>query len=103
VEQTTGRDRVNIHGAINLETGRTQILDVERIDGPSLISSQGRSTARNPGCAASTSFSTTPLIIAAASSKNGLQGPGANVCCTSDTRTILESSLRAKNFGTDSI
>src|SRR5664279_3160694 len=23
VEQTTGRDRLNIHGAINLETGRT--------------------------------------------------------------------------------
>lgn len=37
VEQTTGRDRLNIHGAINLETGRTQILDVERVDGPSLI------------------------------------------------------------------
>jgi len=33
VEQTTGRDRLNIHGAINLETGRTQILDVERVDG----------------------------------------------------------------------
>jgi transposase len=37
VEQTTGRDRLNIHGAINLETGRTQILDVEKVDGPSLI------------------------------------------------------------------
>ena len=37
VEQTTGRDRLNIHGAINLETGRTQILEVERVDGPSLI------------------------------------------------------------------
>jgi transposase len=37
VEQTTGRDRLNLHGAINLETGRTQILDVERVDGPSLI------------------------------------------------------------------
>ncbi len=37
VEQMTGRDRLNIHGAITLETGRTQILDVERVDGPSLI------------------------------------------------------------------
>ncbi len=27
VEQTMGRDRLNIHGAINLETGRTQILE----------------------------------------------------------------------------
>jgi transposase len=37
VEQTTGRDRLSIHGAINLETGRTQILAVEKVDGPSLI------------------------------------------------------------------
>jgi len=37
VEQTTGRDRLNIHGAINLETGQTQILAVEKVDGPSLI------------------------------------------------------------------
>lgn len=37
VEQTTGRNRLNIHGAINLETGQTQILAVEKVDGPSLI------------------------------------------------------------------
>lgn len=37
VEQTTGRDRLNIHGAINLETGKTQILAVEKVNGLSLI------------------------------------------------------------------
>jgi transposase len=37
VEQTTGRERVNIHGAINLETGQTQILAVEKVDGSSMI------------------------------------------------------------------
>ena len=37
VEQTAGRDRLNIHGAINLETGQTQILAVEKVDGQSLI------------------------------------------------------------------
>ncbi len=37
MEQTTGRDRLNLHGTINLETRRTQILDVERVDGPSLL------------------------------------------------------------------
>jgi len=37
VEQTTGRDRLNIHGAINLETGQTQVLTVEKVDGASLI------------------------------------------------------------------
>ena len=31
VEQTTGRDRLNIHGAIDLETGQTQILAVETV------------------------------------------------------------------------
>ncbi len=37
VEQTTGRDRLNIHGAIDLETGQTHILDVETVNGLSLI------------------------------------------------------------------
>jgi transposase len=37
VEQTTGRDRLNIHGAINLETGQTQILAVETVNALSFI------------------------------------------------------------------
>jgi transposase len=37
VEQTTGRNRLNIHGAINLETGQTHILTADKIDGLSLI------------------------------------------------------------------
>jgi len=37
VEQTTGRNRLNIHGAIDLETGQTQIVTAEKIDGLSLI------------------------------------------------------------------
>ena len=49
VEQTTGRDRLNIHGAINLETGRTQVLDVERVDGPSLIKLLGQVWSAHPG------------------------------------------------------
>src|SRR6516165_2318809 len=32
IEQTTGRQRLNIHGAINLETGRTQMLEAPKID-----------------------------------------------------------------------
>ena len=30
VEQSSGRDRLNIHGAIDLETGRTIMKDVRR-------------------------------------------------------------------------
>jgi transposase len=37
VEQTTGRQRLNIHGAINLETGQTQILAVEKVNALSFI------------------------------------------------------------------
>ena len=37
VEQTTGRDRLNIHGAIDLETGQTQILAVEKVNALSFI------------------------------------------------------------------
>ena len=42
VEQTTGRERLNIHGAINLETGQTQILAVEKVNALSFIKLIGR-------------------------------------------------------------
>jgi transposase len=37
VEQTTGRERLNIHGAINLETGQTQIVIAEKVNALSFI------------------------------------------------------------------
>jgi transposase len=37
VEQTTGRQSLNIHGAIDLETGQTQMLDTETVSAASLI------------------------------------------------------------------
>lgn len=37
VEQTSGRQRMNIHGAIDLETGQMQILEVETVDAQSTI------------------------------------------------------------------
>jgi transposase len=37
VEQTTGREHLNIHGAIDLETGTTQMLLVDRVDTQSTI------------------------------------------------------------------
>lgn len=37
VEQTTGREHLNIHGAIDLETGATQMLLVERVDTQSTL------------------------------------------------------------------
>lgn len=37
IEQTSGRERLNIHGAIDLETGQTRMLDVPTVDGASTI------------------------------------------------------------------
>jgi transposase len=38
IEQTSGRERINIHGAINLETGETRMIDVQTVDAASTIS-----------------------------------------------------------------
>jgi len=37
IEQTSGRQRINIHGVIDLETGKTAIIDVETVDAASTI------------------------------------------------------------------
>jgi transposase len=37
IEQTTGRQRLNIHGAIDLETGKTKMIEVEAVDAASTI------------------------------------------------------------------
>src|SRR5471030_1102082 len=37
IEQTSGRERINIHGAIDLETGQTRMLEAETIDAKSTI------------------------------------------------------------------
>jgi hypothetical protein len=36
-EQTSGRQRINIHGAIDLQTGQTRMIEVETIDALSTI------------------------------------------------------------------
>jgi transposase len=37
IEQTSGRERINIHGAIDLETGQTRMIEVETVDAVSTI------------------------------------------------------------------
>src|SRR5260370_1504785 len=37
IEQTRGRQRLRIHGAINLETGQTQMLEAAKVDAMSVI------------------------------------------------------------------
>ena len=49
VEQSSGRDRLNIHGAIDLETGQTVIKDVLTVDALSTIMLLMAIEARYPG------------------------------------------------------
>src|SRR6202043_4188525 len=37
IEQTSGRQRINIHGAIDLQTGQTQMIEALTIDAASTI------------------------------------------------------------------
>jgi transposase len=37
IEQTSGRERLNIHGAIDLESGQTRMIDVQTVDAASTI------------------------------------------------------------------
>ena len=37
IEQTSGRQRLNIHGALDLETGKTRMIEVETVDAASTI------------------------------------------------------------------
>ena len=37
IEQTSGRERINIHGAIDLESGQTRMIEAESIDAKSTI------------------------------------------------------------------
>jgi len=65
VEQTSGRQRRNIHGAIDLETGQTRMLDVVTVDAVSTIQLMIRvngdvsAQARDPFCSWTTSATIT--------------------------------------------
>jgi transposase len=49
VPQTSGRQRLNIHGAINLETGQTRMLVVPTVDAASTIALLGAIEGMYPG------------------------------------------------------
>jgi transposase len=49
VEQTSGRQRLNIHGAIDLETGRTRMIEAATVNAISMIMLLRAIEAMNPG------------------------------------------------------
>jgi len=51
IEQTSGRQRINIHGAVNLETGETRMIGVETVDALSTLRLLQSIEAHNPALA----------------------------------------------------
>jgi len=49
LKTNSGRDRMNVHGAIDLSTGQTVMLEAERVDAQTTVRLFERIESRNPG------------------------------------------------------
>ena len=83
IEQTTGRQRLNIHGAIDLETGQTRMIEAETIDAASTI----KLLAGLEALYATTAPIDVPqplcVFITPRSSRSGYPNPDDGSCCIS--------------------
>ncbi len=98
IEQTSGRERINIHGAIDLATGQTRMIEVVTVDAVSTIRLLESIAALYPMLALILSFSTTRAIITPSWCRNGLRDPGAGSSCISP-RPIARISIRSSGCG----
>ena len=48
IEQNSGRNRLNLHGAVDLESGKTYLMDVETVDAMSTIALFSKIEQQNP-------------------------------------------------------
>src|SRR5687768_1242447 len=76
VDQTSGRDRLNIHGAIDLETGRTRMIEVLTVDAMSTIALLIAIEALYPGMQIIHVFLDTPRFHPARAIQEWLAIPG---------------------------
>ena len=83
IEQTSGRERINIHGAIDLETGQTRMLEAETIDAMSTIRLLESLELLYPLMACILFSWTTRAITTPSSSSNGWLGRDAGSGCIS--------------------
>jgi hypothetical protein len=88
IEQTSGRPRLNIHRAIDLETGKTATIDVETVDAASTIRLLEAIEAMYPLLVTIHVFLdmfswTTHAIITPNSCRTGWRSRGAASCCIS--------------------
>ena len=98
VEQSSGRDRLNIHGAIDLETGQTIMKDVLTVDALSTIMLLMAIEAMYPGMRWSTSSWTMPDTITRNWCRHGWRSRGAGSNCTS-FRPTARTSTRSNDYG----
>ena len=98
VEQTTGRDRLNIHGTINLETGQTQVLAVEEVNTLSFIKLLGEIEGAHTAMRLIHVFVDNASYHKADIVKECLPRPGTKSCCTS-FRLIVPISIPSNGCG----
>ena len=83
----SGRDRLNLHGAIDLETGQTRIMDVQTVDAASTIA-LFEALERS----ASMFSSTTPATTTPKSSRAGCNNQAGASSCTLCRHTVRIST-----------
>ena len=99
IEQTSGRQRINIHGAIDLETGQTRMIEVETVDAASTITLLEAIEALYPLLALihvfldNARYHHTPSWC-----RNGSRDPVAGSSCIS-FRAIARISIRSSGCG----
>ena len=80
IEQTSGRERINIHGAIDLATGQTRMIEVVTVDAASTIRPLELIAALYPMLGLIHVFLDMRAIIMPSSCRNGLRvlDPGSS-------------------------
>jgi hypothetical protein len=98
VAQTSGRQRLNIHGAIDLETGHTQMLEVETVDAASTIRLMIALLTMYPCKRVIHLFLDTPDTTTRSWCKPGWRSRAAGSNYTS-SRPTARTSTRSNDFG----
>jgi len=89
--QTSGRQQLNVHGALDLETGQTRMLDVVTVDAASTIMLLMAIQAMHPGKRVIHLFLSSWTMrdtITRSGCRPGWRGRGAGSSCTSSQPVV---------------
>ena len=98
IEQTSGRERINIHGAIDLATGQTRMIEVVTVDAVSTIRLLESIAALYPMLALIHVFLDNARYHHAKLVQEWLRDPGAGSSCIS-SHPIARISIRSSGCG----